>query len=684
MRFLYPDFLWALLIIAVPVIIHLVNLRKHHVVYFSNVSLLKKVRKETRRKSKLKQLLILSSRILMICGIILAFAKPYFPTNNTIEQNKQQVSAIYIDNSFSMNAEGSEGRAVESARQKATAIVSGSKTNTRFALFTNNPGQQYNRFYNKNEILRLIADVEVSHRSLPMSTVQISMQNIMEDLLLDNAKNLFFISDFQKNTSDIDQFTPDTTHTYNFIPVQVNQVPNLYIDTCWFESPTHHLNQDEKLHVRIINNSNDDYHQVPLNLYLNDSLKTLASVNLKAKSEFVSTLEYINTSSGSQKGRVEITDYPIVYDNTIYLNYKVKESINVLLLEQETTPASKNIRAVFANDPYIHFDVNQTSRIQISSLALYETIFLNETENISSGMADELRKFVENGGTLVVIPAVNINTESYNNLMNELSIPTYETADTVKIPIGTLNYQHELFSNVFNSDEEKVELPDINFRYRFSTKAYDHSENLLTFADQSKALSLYKLTNGKVFLFAFPLSHPENNFVNHVLFLPTFYNMALQSSSKQNIYYTVGIDNTFGIALGETDYSDNYILKHEENGTELIPSLIQQRGHEIYFTIPDDIEAGNYRFMAENKNIALVSFNYQLNESYFNYHNQTELSEEIARAGLSKSNIVDVSGNNLSETIRQIDSGRQLWKWFLIFALFFLLCEAAIIRFWPD
>ncbi|MDA3879393.1 MAG: BatA domain-containing protein [Prolixibacteraceae bacterium] len=684
MRFLYPDFLWALLLIAIPVIIHLVNLRKHRVVYFSNVSLLKKVRKDTRRKSKLKQILILSSRILMIAAIVLAFAKPYFPTGDTVKQTEKQVSAIYIDNSFSMNAEGSEGRAIESARQKAAAIVNGSKTDTRFTILTNNLDQQHNRFYNKNEVLRLIADIEVTHRTLPMSTVQLGMKNLMDDLLLENGKSLYFISDFQKHTSDINQFTTDTSLTYNFIPVPVNPAPNLYIDTCWFESPTHHLGQAEKLHVRIVNNSTDDYHQVPVNFYVNDSLKTLASVSISAKSEEETILEYSNNTAGLQKGRIEITDYPIVYDNILYLNYTVKKSVNVLLLEQAPTATSKNIRAVFTNDPYIKLNVEQTGRLQISSLPSYAAIIINEPERVSSGLSDELEKFVNNGGTLIVIPAINFLTESYNNLLSAMDIPTFSQPDTIEIPIGILNYRHELYTDVFNSDNEKVELPAMKYRYRFNTTANVPGDNILTFADNSKALTLYSHNNGKVFLFAFPFSHSKNNFVNHVLFLPTLYNMALQSSSVQKAYYTIGIDQTFGTTAAPTTHSGTYMLRNEQSGIELIPTIRQQRGHEIQFTIPIDIEAGNYLFYSESENTGMVSFNYQLNESNFSYYTKSELREEINNAGLEKSNIVDVASNNLSDAISKIDSGRQLWKWFLLIAIFFLLIEAAIICFWPE
>ncbi|HKK80724.1 MAG TPA: BatA domain-containing protein, partial [Prolixibacteraceae bacterium] len=337
MRFTYPDFLWALSFVIVPVIIHLVNLRRHRTVYFSNVSLLKKVKRDNRKKSKLKQLLILSSRILMITALVVAFAKPYFPTGDTIRNVEKHVSGIYIDNSFSMNAEGPEGKAIESARQKAMSIVNGSARDTKFTLLTNNLQQQHNRFYNKNEIMQLIADVEVTHNTLPMSTVQLRTQNLMDDLLLETRKNMFFISDFQKHTTDFHNFTPDTSLEYNFIPVPVNKAPNIYIDTCWFESPTHHLNQSEKLHTIIINNSGEDYYKVPVNFYINDSLEALSSIDIEAGVEKEVILEYINNNSGYQKGRIEITDYPIVYDNKLYLSYQVKKSLDVLLIEQNKT-----------------------------------------------------------------------------------------------------------------------------------------------------------------------------------------------------------------------------------------------------------------------------------------------------------------------------------------------------------
>ena len=66
MKFAYPAVLFALFAVAIPIIIHLFNFRKFKKIYFSNVSFLREVKKESQSKSKLKHLLILASRILAI------------------------------------------------------------------------------------------------------------------------------------------------------------------------------------------------------------------------------------------------------------------------------------------------------------------------------------------------------------------------------------------------------------------------------------------------------------------------------------------------------------------------------------------------------------------------------------------------------------------------------------------
>lgn len=79
MQFVFQSFLWTLVLLSIPVIIHLFYFRKYQKVLFTNVHFLKELVEETATKNKLKNLLILIARLLAISALILAFAQPFFP-----------------------------------------------------------------------------------------------------------------------------------------------------------------------------------------------------------------------------------------------------------------------------------------------------------------------------------------------------------------------------------------------------------------------------------------------------------------------------------------------------------------------------------------------------------------------------------------------------------------------------
>ena len=97
MNFLAPQFLFGLLAVSIPIIIHLFNFRKAKKVYFSSNKYLKKINEETSSKRNLKHLLILASRIAFITFVVIAFAKPFLPAEERALQNYVQ---IYLDNSY--------------------------------------------------------------------------------------------------------------------------------------------------------------------------------------------------------------------------------------------------------------------------------------------------------------------------------------------------------------------------------------------------------------------------------------------------------------------------------------------------------------------------------------------------------------------------------------------------------
>ncbi|RZV65434.1 MAG: hypothetical protein EX254_05605, partial [Flavobacteriaceae bacterium] len=115
MQFKHPELLYALLLLLIPIIIHLFQLRRFKETPFTNVAFLKEVTLQTRKSSQLKKWLTLITRLLLLACAVLAFAQPFTSKSDTFNQERETV--LYLDNSFSMQAMGSKGELMKRAVQ---------------------------------------------------------------------------------------------------------------------------------------------------------------------------------------------------------------------------------------------------------------------------------------------------------------------------------------------------------------------------------------------------------------------------------------------------------------------------------------------------------------------------------------------------------------------------------------
>ena len=116
MKFEHSEFLFGFLLLLIPIIIHLFNFRKYKIYYFSSIQFLKNIQEESKSVKKIKDILVLSARILAFSCLILAFAQPYLPLKNETNNKLPSITAIYIDNSFSMSQLGTDGQLLSEAK----------------------------------------------------------------------------------------------------------------------------------------------------------------------------------------------------------------------------------------------------------------------------------------------------------------------------------------------------------------------------------------------------------------------------------------------------------------------------------------------------------------------------------------------------------------------------------------
>lgn len=684
MKFLFPTFLFALLAIAIPIIIHLFSFRRFKTVYFSNVGLLKDIKKESKKKSRLKQILILIARILTIVFLVFAFSQPFIPSNIEAKKLPNQIVAVYIDNSFSMNALSERGQLLELARNKALEICLAHPAGTKFRIFTNDLEPKHQHIFTKEQFIQQVSEIKTSPAVVPVSMIynRFSFQN--SESIENTDKTLYLISDFQRSVTDVENFNETNIYSH-LIPLKPNEIANIYIDTCWIEVPAHRLNQQETILVKIKNSSNQNYQNLPLKLYLNDSIKSITNFSVSAQNEIIAELKYTNNSSGSQRGKIEISDYPFTHDNNWYISYFVEPNLSALAIFNKN-PDSKEgleyIKALFENDDYIQLDEMNIQNLQISHFGSYNTIFLINPDNFSSGLINELQNVVDKGTSVVLFPNSQDNPLINNTLLSKFGANLVIGTDSGKQKISGVDFDNRFFDNVFRKREDNAILPEINSHLKFEENSRTEETKLLWFQNNDKALSVLNYKNGKIWTFGFPLEKKNEAFARDILFVPTLYNIVLNSLPIQKIAFVVS-KNTFFDFTQNTNAGLGSLIEIENlaNGNKFIPNKsISERGTRIEFA--DQIfEAGHYLIKNESEIISTLAFNYNRNESDLTYFNSTELEEKIKISQLKNTSVVQNANANISEIFNEIQNGKQLWKQCILFALFFILAEVLVSRF---
>ena len=681
MSFLFPEYLWALWFVLVPIAIHIFDFRKHKTVYFSNVGFIRKVNKETKKKSKLKQRMMLLSRIFTIVFLVIAFAQPIRNYRQLGNTSGDDYLGIYIDNSFSMNSETADGLALENAKQKAIELIRTGAEQTRFTILTNDQYLRHKRFYAKDQAIQFVNEITSSPIAFPMSNALQSLQMVFEREAPKARKDLYLISDFQKNSSNLTELKVDSTVNLNFVYTDVITPNNLYIDSCWFDTPARYFKQKELMYARLVNSSDKQLENIPVRLFLNDTLTAIANVDVEAQSTKIIELRFISDQKGFHNGRIELNDYPITYDNTLYFSYSVNSSVNVLLLDNENGRGRQVFKALFGEDDFINLDVKSEKSLLVSELQSYNMVALNGEVNLTNGLINSFENFVANGGTLLIIPDTSYNYLRYNALLTRLGAANYIDKSFSTVPIDNVNQKHSLYKDVFEKDLENVAFPSAAKRIIIGAGNNASEEVLLRFADNNKALVLSHFNKGKVYTFAFGFDLESTNFSAHELVVPTLYNMALQSIVGGELYYIIGKDEYLDLeADPQLDLSTLTVSSIKQN--DIVPRLRKSPEARVQLFLDNLMYPGIYQINGSDKQIRNFALNYSLKESDFDFFTVKEIERIMENKALGDLQIIQTSVNQFTMEMDRINNGRHYWKFFLILGLAFLLAEMLIARFW--
>lgn len=685
MRFVYPQFLWALLLLAIPIIIHLYNFRKYKTLYFSSLKFLKKVELENQATKNIKHRLILAARLLCLLFAILAFAQPYLPVDKKLREGGHPVLSIYIDNSFSMGQKGTEGELLSEARESAKRLVNSASNDTRFLLVTNEMSGIEQRIISKVEALDYLDKIELSPLVRQLGDVMDWQRSYIQQYSQNKEKistvQYAILSDFQKNSSNTNALTEDETGFYYPIQFVAQNSNNLAVDSVWFTEPNIKIGKNNELNVRVHNYGKTDWVNAELNIKAN-SINRDVFVDVPAGQSATTTINFMENRSTANQDKyrsasASIRDKQVFFDDEFFFSYTPKVNANVLIIDGPD--AVPNIKVVYSLDDFYASRSISENSVTLDDFKDVDLIVLNGLNEIPSGLSQQLKDFKNNQGSLLIFPGTKLNISSWNSAMSTLGLSNVRSTLSDGTKIKDVAYSDLFFKPVFDKQPAQLNMPSVSTMYALTTNA-----GSIPLLKTQNGLPLFvRTTDSKAFLFSSSLQRSFSSFSANALFSTICLRVGELSHKQRPYFLTIGDESKYPLY---TSLNTEKPLHLKNKTMDFIP-IKERIGNQDYISIrgneaSEKLRAGIYDIVAETK-IGRLALNYDRTESNIEPLALDAVVSKLKDKGLNNvSSVAIKEGQSLAKL--DLEKPFEYWKWAILLSLLFLLLELVLIRWWKN
>ncbi len=672
MQFLNPFVLFGLLASSIPIIIHLINLRKQKKVEFSSLKFLKELQNTKIRNIKLRQILLLILRTLLITFIVLAFARPTI--QNSIPgfvSYANTNTGLIIDNSFSMDLSDLSGNRFRQTRNVFNNFINNLEDGDKLFVGGANSKQYQNLELssNKNELTTLFQNIKIETSDSKINEL-LSNSNLVFEENKELNSDIFIISDWQKNFIDkIDTFKTNNFKQISFIKIgQEFNSKNLSIDSIKLITSIFQEKKPVELDVYISNHSESSSNNNLLTLKFNNNRVAQKTFNVDANKSSVISISGVPNSQGAIKAVMEIDNDDILQDNKFYFGFIIPSQPNVLLISDVNRSFTEiALRTRNSDDNIRIINSKEFSAINLTEF----NIIVNTSKDLSKNDLSRLEKYIEQGGNALLFGSELTNQlESFYNKIgfNDIKLDSFKN----KIKFDRVEKLHPLFSGMFQGDSDPksiIESPEIQ-------KLLSLNGGFpLIMANGKPFLNELEYGNGKVLYFAVSQNMKWSNFPLTGLF-PALLNRSIiyLSGGKGNFYQTNNLDKIIINIPKNIALDNNFVLVSPSGIESNLKGSELPSGSVVIF---NDLEEEGTYFLKNsgNKFVAVFAINHNPDESVLDYHSKNELEEIISyKFPNTFVNILD-DYNELDLKSLRANLGTELWQIFLILALLCGLAE---------
>lgn len=706
MTFLNPFVLFGLAAAAIPILIHLFNIRKLRTIEFSTLTFLKELNKNKIRKIKVRQWLLLALRTLLILLIVLAFSRPALQGNfGSAGSRAATTLVIIIDNTASMELHNELGNFLLQAQQKALEIVGTMQENDelyflRLSDLPNPTSEEPTRDIQK--ISNWIRDTEISYRR---RTVEEGLR--ISSRLLQQSKNfnkeVYVLTDGQLTTLSANNINrPSSERLFEpnvalfYIQFSRTSGENISLERTILPPSLLQVGKPFVVNAVVKNHGTTPVtnHLVTVTLEKNRVMQK--SVSLRAGES--ATLEFLVTPgrSGFLSGYVESEDDAFEADNRSYFSLYIPTQVSVALITSEQrysqyiTAALNAATEVNRASPFT-MQALTPSQITSAVLSRHSVAVLSGITEMTPTQTDLVRQFIANGSAVIFFPASDTTAVFYRYLA-AFGVPEFRLSRS-QTSFEKVDLQFPIFQGMFeqgvNAKELSLESPNVIITA--SPAASPALRYVITLSNGAPFLWQREYGRGKILGIAVPATTDWSNLPLKGIFVPLLFQSVLYltspSSAVQEQEMFVGEPLQFSSAGWKRNSTLSAAgVKFYDTEQRVIPLQSYNRSSaegsmHTLFTLSLTDQPGIYTAAVLQDTVALLPVNIRREESTGELAGPQQIEEVVDRLGIRTNALALLPpDSDIQQSITESRFGIELWRYFLFAAILIALIEMFIAR----
>ena len=688
MTFLNPAILFGLLAASIPIIIHLLNLRKLKKIDFSTLQFLKELQKNKIRKIKLKQWLLLALRVLIILCTVTAFARPTLvgvSVGGTTSTAK--TTAIFIlDDTFSMSVIDQEGSYFNQAKESMKNILTQFEEGDEFGLvLVSHQPDEIEMTSNMTKFKEEVNTTAISFASNKLNNAIIKAAQVISDAKNFN-KEIYLFTDFQKGRlasedeiTDLKEQLGEQVRLYYF-NYSGKEVSNFGIDDLKINTQIFEKDKPIKFDATIKNYSDRAKDNLVVSLFINGERLAQQSLNLNPGESKTANLEATAKTFGYNEALVEIEEDDLLEDNKRFTSFYIPEKIPVLILADnlsDTKLVEAALKSV-SEQGYFDLTVKKTEQISGTQLNNFQVMIIVSSNFMNA--KEKLNQFLSSGKGVIIFPSSETNAAGFNNSLSAIGLTSagsfVKTERGQSIRFNEIDFNHPVFENIFIDEKKKqVESPDFYSYYKINSAG--KGKGIISLENESSFLSEYSIYSGKILLFSSSPVFSWSDFPVKSIFAPLIAKSVMYLSSKNisDVDYLAG--ETIYVNVSDRTLPQIKIIR-SDNREDFINMDEAQRSDFVSYT--STFTAGNYKFFSGENLLSTISVNTDPAESVTEYLSESEFDEYLEKINFNGRHIRIDKSENPAQMILQARFGSELWRYFVLIVILLALVEMTIAR----